>query len=216
MDYSSQKKSFQTSYATGNDHWTNLPLRTMAGELVQALQPGAMVLDIGSGRGKFPFELAKNGFKVIGMEIIPSIVEKNNTEVKNFKLESKIRFIEGDVLDIPLSDESFDAVADIGLLQHIHPEDWSEYRNEVARVLKSGAYFFLITLSKNTPSFLSWKPKNTAFKDFAQDGMFYHFFTSEEINILFENDFTMISERTETVEEHSDRVLYIITLMKKK
>ncbi len=216
MDYSSQKKSFQTSYATGSDHWTNLPLSAKTSELVEALSPGAMVLDIGSGRGKFPFELAKNGFKVIGMDIVPSIVEKNNAEVKNFKLESKIRFIEGDVLDIPLSDASFDAVADIGLLQHIHPEDWSEYRNEVTRVLKPGGYFFLITLSKNTSSFLSWKPKNTAFKDFAHNGLFYHFFTNEEIAVLFENDFSIVSERAETIDEHGDKVTYIVTLMKKK
>ncbi len=216
MDYSSQKKSFQTSYATGNDYWTSLPFLLKGGELIQSLKPGDIVLDVGSGRGRFPFELAKHGLKVIGIDVVPAIVEKNNEEVKNFKLESKIRFIEGDVLDIPLADASFDAVADVGLLQHIHPEDWTEYRNEVSRVLKPGAYFFLITLSKNTTSYLTWKPKQNPFGDFAHDGVFYHFFSKEELNVLFENDFEILSERIETVSLHNDQVSYVVTLMKKK
>lgn len=216
MDYSSQKKSFQTSYSTGNDHWTHLPFAFKGGELTQSLKVGDMVLDLGSGRGKFPFELAQNGFKVIGLDVVGTLVEKNNLEVKNFKLESKLRFIEGDVLDIPLTDASFDAVADIGLLQHIHPEDWIDYRSEIVRVLKSGGYFFLITLSKKTQTFLSWKPATATFGDFTHDGMFYHFFTKEELNILFESDFDILSERVETVTEHNDQVSYIVTLMKKK
>jgi ubiquinone/menaquinone biosynthesis C-methylase UbiE len=216
MDYSSQKKFFQTSYATGSDHWTSLPFALKGGELIQSLQPGAMILDIGSGRGRFPFELAKDGFKVIGLDNISALIEKNNQEVKNFKLESKIRFIEGDIFDIPLSDSSFDAVADIGLLHHIHPEDWSEYRNEIIRVLKPGAYFFLITLSKNTTAFLDWKPKQNVFGDFSHDGVFYHFFTTEELNVLFESDFDILSERTETVTIHNDQASYIVSLMRKK
>lgn len=216
MDYSSQKKSFQTSYSTGSDHWTHIPFSLRGGELVQSLKPGDMVLDLGSGRGKFPFELAQNGFKVIGLDVVPSVVEKNNIEVKNFKLESKLRFIEGDVLDIPLTDAGFDAVSDVGLLQHIHPEDWSDYRNEIVRVLKPGGYFFLITLSKKTQSFLNLKPATSTFGDFTHNDMFYHFFTKEELNILFESDFEILSERVETVTEHNDQVSYIVTLMKKK
>lgn len=216
MDYSPQKKSFQTSYTTGSDYWTNLPFALKGGELMKSLTPSAMVLDIGSGRGHFPFELAENGFKVIGMDVVKDIVDKNNLEVKNFKLESKVRFIEGDIFDIPLSDASFDAVTDVGLLQHIHPEDWSDYRNEIVRVLKPGGYFFLITLSKETQSFLNWHPKQNTFGDFTHNGMFYHFFTSEQLNVLFENDFEIISERTETVATHNDQAVYIVTLMQKK
>lgn len=216
MDYSPQKKFFQTSYTTGSDYWTRIPFALKGGELIQSLAQGAIVLDIGSGRGHFPLELARNGLKVIGMDVIPSIVAANNAEVKNFKLESKVRFIEGDIFDIPLTDASIDAVTDIGLLQHIHPEDWSEYRNEVVRVLKSGAYFFLITLSKDTLSFLNWQPKKDSFGDFTHEGVFYHFFNKEQLNILFENDFDIISERTETVTVHHDQVSYIVALMRKK
>jgi ubiquinone/menaquinone biosynthesis C-methylase UbiE len=183
---------------------------------MQTLKPGAMILDIGSGRGRFPFELANNGFRVIGMDVVPQIVSKNNEEVKNFKLESKVRFIEGDIFDIPLSDASFDAVADIGLLQHVHPEDWSDYRNEIVRVLKPGGYFYLVTLSKNTLKYFDWQPKQNSFGDFTRDGVFYHFFTDEEIEILFESDFEIISRRLETVTVHNDQAAYTVVLMQKK
>lgn len=216
MDYSHQKKFFQTAYTTGSDYWTQLPFVFKGGELMQALTPGSIILDLGSGRGRFPFELVNNGFRVIGMDVVPSIVTANNLEVKNFKLESKLRFIEGDIFDIPLADASFDAVTDIGLLQHVHPEDWSDYRNEIVRVLKPGGHFFLITLSKETVSYLTWKPKQDAFGDFTRDGVFYHFFTKEQLAILFEADFEIVSERTETVVTHGDHVSYSIILMRKK
>ncbi len=216
MDYSQQKMFFQTSYATGSDTWSQASFAMKGGELMASLSPGAMILDLGSGRGHFPFELAKNGFKVIGLDYVKQIVEKNNEEVKNFNLENKMRFMEGDVFDIPLADKSFDAVTDIGLLQHIHPEDWSDYRKEIVRVLKKGGYFFLITLSKETPTFFNWNPKQQAFGDFERDGVFYHFFTKEEIGLLFEDDFEIFSERIEQVNLHRDTVSFVVTLLKKK
>ena len=216
MDYSEQKKFFKTAYATGSDSWTNTTLPTFGSELTAKLAENAMVLDLGSGRGRFPFELAHEGFKVIGLEYIKDVVDKNNKEVKNFKLESKLRFIEGDVFDIPLTDESFDAVADIGLLQHIHPEEWTDYRAEVVRILKSGGYYFLITLSKGTPTFFNWHPKRERSGDFDRDGVYYHFFTNEELTLLFENDFETISEHTEKVDMHGDTVVFLVTLLRKK
>ncbi len=216
MDYSSQKKFFQTAYTTGTDDWSHIPFTMKGGELMQSIEPGSMILDVGSGRGHMPFELAKNGYKVIGMDIVGNLVEKNNLEVKNFKLESRLKFIEGDIFDIPLSDASFDAVTDVGLLQHIHPEDWSDYRNEIVRVLKPGGYFFLITLAKDTQSYFNWHPKSNSFGDFEHDGVFYHFFTNEELNILFESDFDILSQRHETVTEHHDPAVHIVSLMRKK
>ena len=78
------------SYATGSDDWSRLPFSMKGGELVQSLPQGAMVLDVGSGRGHFPFELAKDGFKVIGLDIVKSIVDKNNEEVKKREKTLKV------------------------------------------------------------------------------------------------------------------------------
>jgi ubiquinone/menaquinone biosynthesis C-methylase UbiE len=216
MDYSSQKQFFETSYSTGSDVWSGLHLGEKSQEFERLLSPGSMVLDLGSGRGRFPFELVKNGFKVIGLDYVKQTVEHNNQEVKDVHLESKVRFIEGDVFDIPLADNSFDGVADVGLLHHLHPEDWSDYRNEVVRVLKTGGYFLLVTFSKETLTFLNWHPKQAPFGDLERAGVLYHFFTHEEVNILFESDFEVVSQQSEVVDTHGDHVSYLITLLKKK
>lgn len=216
MNYSEQKKFFKTAYATGSDTWTNIPLSKLDPELVSKLPTGAMILDVGSGRGRLPFEMAKDGFKVIGLDYLKEVVDKNNEEVKNFKLGTNLRFIEGDVFNIPLTDASFDAVTDIGLLQHIHPEEWTDYRSEITRVLKSGGYYFLSAFSKDTSTFFNWRPKKEKFGDLERDGVYYHFFSKEELALLFENDFDLVSERTEQVEMHGDKVSFLIFLLKKK
>lgn len=214
-DYSRQKKYFETAYKTGSDIWTGIPFEMMGGELIEKLPQSAMILDLGSGRGRFPFTLAEAGFRVIGLEYVSELIQKNNEEVRNKDLETNLRFVEGSVLDIPFSDSGFDAVIDVGLLQHIHPEDWPTYRNEIVRVLKPGAYYFLITLSRETLTYLSWHPKNDKFGDFEKDGVFYHFFTEEELRVFFETDFEILTSRIELVPAHHD-VSYMISLLKRK
>jgi SAM-dependent methyltransferase len=216
MDYSSQKQFFQRAYATGSDDWTNLPFHKQSDEFMKALPAGAMVLDLGSGRGHFPYELVRNGFKVIGLDYLKELTTKNNLEVKNLGFERKLRFLEGDVFDIPLTDASFDAVADIGLLHHVHPEDWSEYRNEVLRILKPGGLFYLITLSKDTASFFTWAPLHARFGDFNREGVYYHFFTAEELLLLFGSDFDSVSQSVQSSDAHGDRVRYFVTIFKKR
>lgn len=215
MDYSNQKQYFETAYTTGSDHWTHVAFSDKGSDLAKYLKPGAMILDLGSGRGQFPFDLALDGFRVIGLDYVKSIVEKNNEEVKNRKLEKSMRFLEGDVFDIPLTDASFDAVTDVGLLQHIHPEDWIEYRSEMNRVLKPGGYFFLIALSKETKSFLTWHPKREPFGTYDREGVHYHFFTREEITLLFDGMFKLVSERIDTVTLHHDPTAFFVMVFQK-
>lgn len=216
MDYSHQKHYFETAYNTGSDHWSKVVFDKKGSDIINKLEPGAMILDLGSGRGRFPFELVAHGYKVIGLDYITSIVEKNNEEVKNRGIEKSIRFLEGDVLDIPLTDGSFDAVCDVGLLQHIHPEDWTTYREQVSRVLKKDGYFFLTVFSKETTTFLNWHPKREPFGTYEREGVEYHFFSNEELSLLFESDFNVVSSRIEHSKVHSDDVAYAVLLLQKK
>lgn len=195
--------------------WTPLNLGDKTENFVQKLPAKGMVLDLGSGRGRFPFTLAENGFRVIGLEYVTAIVEKNNEEVKNKGLDDKLRFVEGDVLDIPFSDDGFDAVVDIGLLHHLSPTDWPTYRDEVTRVLKKDGYFFLTVLSRDTTSYLLWHPKNDTMGDFENDGMLYHFFTEEEIRVLFGDQFEIVELITEALATDKN-IFYSRVLFKKK
>ena len=214
MKYDLSQEYFARAYRTGTDIWTHIPFQMKGGELLQTLKPGALVLDLGSGRGRFPFQLLEHGVRVIGLDYVPEIIGKSNQEVKDLDLERVSRFVVGDALDIPFSDEGFDAVVDIGLLEHIARDDWEQYISEVSRVLKPGGYFYLIALSRETSSYLSWHPKKDGAGDYESDGVFYHFFTGEELSELFEKEFEIISERVEHVPGHNN-TSFVIALMRK-
>lgn len=215
MSYEEQKNYFETAYNTGSDTWTNTAIPEESKKFIKELPAKAMVLDIGSGRGRFPFTLAENGFRVIGLEYVTSLVKKNNEEVLNKALDGSIRFVEGDALDIPFSDDGFDGVVDIGLLQHLNQSDFEQYKNEVARVLKPGGYFLLSVLSKDTPVYFTWHPKNDEMSSYEKEGLQYYFFTDEEIKKLFENNFEIISHIKETVSSPQNPIVHIMILKKK-
>lgn len=213
--YDKSQNYFATAYRTGSDIWTHIPFQSKAEELTDKLPPNAFILDLGSGRGQFPFQLAVKGFRTIGLDPIGDIVKKGNEEVKIRNLSEVMRFVEGDALDIAFAENSFDAVTDIGLLQHLVPEDWQTYADEVYRVTKPGGYYFLIALSRETTEYMHWTPKKDAAGDYEYEGVPHHFFTEQEIRALFENNFDIMSFRIEHVPAYHNTA-FIVALMQKK
>ncbi len=211
----SQKEIFARIYRTGTDVWSHIPFQKMRNEFLSRLSADSLILDLGAGRGHFTTFLVHSGMRAIGLEYVKEQVEKNNKEVFNQGLEKKLRFVEGDALDISFTDESFDAVTDIGLLQHLSPLDIETYRTEVLRVLKPGGLFLLTVLSKDTPTFFTWHPKSAEENVFVKDDMLYHFFTPQEVAKIFSDDFEIISQENEFITEH-DNLDYLHTLMKRK
>ena len=214
MNYASQKKFFESAYATGTDTWTHIPNKLSALEHVRALPKDSLILDVGSGRGLWPFSLAELGYKVIGIDYAKSVVEKNNSEVKFRGLAGRIRFMEADALDIPFEDASFDAVTDFGLLQHLDPSDWHTYVTELSRVLKPGGLLMLVALSRETKVFLNWTPHVSPEGKFERDGVTYYFFTKEEVRDIFSAQFDTVSQSLEHVEQ--DATYFVTSIFKKK
>lgn len=216
MNYEEQKKRFEIAYATGSDAWSRIPYELRGSNLISRLSPSSLILDIGSGRGRFAFELSHMGFRVIGIDYVSSIVNKNNDEVKSEHLEHMLRFTEGDALDIPFTDEGFDAVTDFGLLQHLSPSDWNTYSNEVSRVLKHDGFFLNVSLSRETTSFFTFSPKASNEGGFEYEGFTYHFFTQEEIRNIFGDKFEIVEQKLEHTKLHGDDVVVLVSLLKKK
>jgi len=215
MPYKEQKKYFETAYRTGTDAWTRIPYGSKIMDFISRLPEGAMVLDLGSGRGIWTFKMAEMGYRMIGIDYVKEIVDKNNKEVKAKGLQGQISFMEGNVLDIPFKDQSFGAVTDFGVLQHIHPLDLHQYKSEVSRVLKPGGYFLNISFSKETPSFVTFHPRGSKEGHFEKDGVFYHFFTKEEIKDLLGDDFEILNQEIEFIAERHNTA-FLFSLFKKK
>lgn len=213
MSYDAQKKFFETAYRTGTDIWTNKEYQSKIFEYLAKFPSGGIVLDLGTGRGRFPFLMADFGLKVIGIDYITDLIKINNEEVKAKNLQGKVRFIEGDVFDISIADGTVDAVTDFGLLQHLYKEDWQKYRDEIRRVLKPGGFVLNVSLSKETPKFYDFSPKESNEAETDRYGAHYHFFTEEEIGDLFGTGFSLVKSESFFLAKESEA--FLITLLKK-
>lgn len=214
MSYLDHKKYFGISYKTGSDSWTHSPTAKEGLKLTEKLSPGAFILDVGSGRGFFARHLAKMGFSVIGLDFERNIVEKANQDIKDWELEGKLKFIEGDALKIPLPDEGFGAVYDSGLFETLYKEDWAIYANEITRVLKPGGFYLNVSLSRETPHFFEFSPKKDPAREFEKYGIHYHFFEKGEMKNIFVGKLEVISEQTESI-KRGEKVVLLETLFQK-
>lgn len=100
--------------------------------------PYPKILDLGSGRGIFAFELAKQfpQSQVTGIDLAPQQVEINNAiAAKNN--HKNLRFVIGDILAMPYQDE-FDLGLSVDNLEHI-ADDEAALRGIYA-VLKPGGH----------------------------------------------------------------------------
>lgn len=205
MTRDSQKEYFEIAYRTGSDVWTHIPYHHIALSMMPHLAENSMILDVGAGRGLWISKLVADGYRAIGLEYIHDVVKKANQDIKREGFADRARFIHGDVLDIPLVDDSFDMVTDIGVLQHLESSQWHQYISEVKRVLKQGGYFLNVSLSKNTPRFLGFRPKTAETADLEKFGAHYHFFTEAELNYLFgEHGFMIVDQKTHLFESKTD------------
>ncbi len=205
MNNDAQKNYFEIAYRTGSDIWTHIPYHHVAMQVLPPLAPNAMVLDLGAGRGLWISKLVADGNRAIGLEYISEMVRRGNQDIKLHGFADRARFIQGDVRDIPLADNSFDAVTDIGVLQHLDPVDWNQYIAEVRRVIKQGGYVLNVSLSKETQRFLGFRPKQSAESQFEKFNVSYYFFTKEELNNLFGSvGLQIVDQRVEFFDARTD------------
>ena len=219
MDHSAQKQYFEIAYRTGSDVWTHIPYHMIAMRMLPSLAQDAFVLDIGAGRGLWMGKLIAAGYHVIGVDYISDVVRHGNEDLKLNGFLDRARFVHGDVLDLPLADRSFDAVTDVGTLQHLPSADWDRYASEIARVIKPGGYFLNISLSKDTPRFLGFRPKSSPQSDFEKFGVSYHFFTDQEVaSLAAAHGFTVVEQKIEYFDaktDPGDSVAMVFSLFKK-
>ncbi len=213
----SPKEYFEIAYRTGTDLWSNIPFRLREEYVRKNLSQNSLILDVGAGRGTFDFKLVSLGYRILGLEYIKNMVTRGNKEIKERKVNSeKMRFVEGDVRDIPFADAGFDAVVDTGLTQHLEDTDVVQSFSEIARVLKPGGYFILTLLSSDTEQFGLWQPRYEKNPIFTKEGLLYHFFKKDDIRSLCEKQFTLVDDGQEILPFYTDTVVFHTFLLKKK
>jgi SAM-dependent methyltransferase len=109
---------------------------------IAALQPGEVVLDLGSGGGMDCFlagpRVGAKG-RVIGVDMTPDMLSKARTNIQSYRTQSGLDNVEfrlGEIEHLPLADASIDVVLSNCVI-NLSP-DQARVWQEVARVLRPG------------------------------------------------------------------------------
>lgn len=92
------------------------------------------ILDIGTGTGFFSVLLGRDGYRMTGVDLTPSMIEEAKREAKKFN--SKAEFFVMDAQNLEFEDESFDAIITRNLTWTL--PDVEKAYNEWFRVLRPG------------------------------------------------------------------------------
>ncbi len=117
------------------------------------VQPGWRTLDVGTGFGPIPMELATLGaVEAFGIDVdaaVLQVAERVRREVDGhdgFEAGSRVTFSVGDAHELPQNDRSIDLVTARFVFQHLR--DHSRVVTEMARVVKRGGYACLIDVDE--------------------------------------------------------------------
>ncbi len=108
---------------------------TLAQEIISKLNSGR-VLDIGTGAGNLPIEIAKRepNLEIIGIDLSKTLIKIARDMAKREGADDTVRFEIGSAYDLKFEDSYFDLVISSGVIHHLkYP---MKAFNEIYRILK--------------------------------------------------------------------------------
>ena len=128
------------------DRAHNIEYLTTMHYIQKFLKPGAKILEVGAATGRYSLTLAKMGYDVTAVDLVPKYVEimkKKGRRLKNFKC------MVADALDLSaFKDSSFDIILNLGPMYHMfHQKDKEQVVKETLRVAKKNAVCMFAYLS---------------------------------------------------------------------
>ncbi|MEZ5076890.1 MAG: cyclopropane-fatty-acyl-phospholipid synthase family protein [Solirubrobacterales bacterium] len=112
-------------------------LDTVARKL--GLEQGERVLDVGCGWGGFPLWAAtKYGCEVVGITLSPPQAERARQRAEEAGVADRVEIRVMDYRDIVTTGEKFDAIASIGMVEHVGSANIDLYAKTLAAVLEPG------------------------------------------------------------------------------
>ncbi len=181
--------------------------------LKKHLPKKGLILDAGGGPGRYTIELAKEGYNVVLLDLVPANLELAKKQIKKAKVQNKIKnIVECSIVNLSkFKNNTFDAVLCLGgPLSHVHPEkNRKKAITELIRVAKKKAPIFVSVMGKfgtiiESPSMWPHEIKMTKhWEEFAYQGEDYmwcgkgycHYFMIEELENLFNKQKVKIIER---------------------
>lgn len=114
------------------------------------IKPNLKLLDIACGRGEMPILSAEQGAHAFGIDYSSAALKfaKKLVSTRSEKISSPINvnLIGSDACKLPFSDNSFDRVTMLDIIEHLYPDQLEEMLIEVHRILKPSGYAVIHTL----------------------------------------------------------------------
>lgn len=124
------------SHAAEPHHGTSTSPPELAGFLAGLADAPRTAVDLGCGTGADAVFLARLGVDVTGVDSSETALDRARERATADGVT--VRWLHGDVLQLPLDDASMDLALDRGCLHHVPAADQGRYATEVARVLRPG------------------------------------------------------------------------------
>ncbi len=125
-------------------------------QLVELVESGIVApcraIDLGCGAGNYAIWLAKNGFKVTGIDLSESAVKLARKQAKQENV--KCIFKAGDLTDTKfIADTEWEFAYDWEVLHHVFPEVRDKYIRNVVKLLQKGAAYYTVCFSEEDKDF---------------------------------------------------------------
>lgn len=140
-------------------------------------------LDLGCGLGRHTIQFAKAGFKTVGFDLSEEAVARTEEFAKQEGLEIELK--QGDMLELPYEDASFDCILCRNVISHSDTAGVRKIADELYRVLRDGGECYFTLGSKQTWGWQQDWPKvdeNTKIRqeDGPEDGI-PHFYADYDL-----------------------------------
>jgi len=120
--------------------------------LEEYLPKHGLVLDAGGGPGRYTIELAKRGYDVVLLDLVPEMLKLAKKKVRRAGVLRKVKqFVQGSVEDLSMfPNERFDAVLCLGgpLCHLLNAKQRKKAAKELVRVAKKEAPIFVSVISR--------------------------------------------------------------------
>ncbi len=217
--YEEQWSKLTLSHKPGATGWmTNVPAPDFL-DFVNWLKKEKITgtaLDVGCGGGRHSIILAKEGFKVYGIDFSNSAIKTAKENAEAAKVTKNAFFRVGDALKLPYKGQFFDIINDDGCLHHLAKKDWQKYLQNIIRVLKDDGILRIKVFSKNCNFYKKSRPMKTPKNWILVPGKDYtYFFEKNEIVNLFANDFEIIKIEEKYHPIMREKKFFFVILKKK-
>lgn len=128
------EERFRTAHERAS---TDKKWRAIQAAVGQRLPPGARVLDVPCGRGRFTRRILDAGYELVSADLSwPMLQAARATTERESGAERSGRWLRCDAERLPFADDTFDLVLSIRFLFHVPPELRASILREMARVSK--------------------------------------------------------------------------------